>query len=182
MGGVVPSQEISIKHQKTTSGKGSQGSQNFGSHKETSIESLIEFLLPIYYVKRSMTLKEMGLVQSTWKMVVNNQAEEFYRLKREDPTNTPCATPMDYFANRFYRRLIEIHPTCYALFTKSTLKQGTLLRNMITMIVTGLEKDDEEPEKLKKIFTRLAEGHNRLGVRSVECKTLIFSLLHNFNC
>lgn len=136
--------------------------------KISSIDEIVEYILPIYYVKSPLRPHEKEKIKSSWNIIVTNRAQEFYRLKKDDPEHTPCHNPMEFFANRFYRRLIEVHPTCQVMFNKSTFKQGQLLMNMISLIVSALDTKDQV--KFEGIIKSLAEGHNRIGVRSVDCK------------
>ena len=152
MGGVVSGQESSVQDHK-------------------SVDEIVRFILPIYHVKVPLLPYEREKLVKSWKLLTNNHATEFYRMKKEDPVNTPCSTPMEYFANRFYRRLVEIHPTCQPMFSKSSAKQGRLLMNMFSLIVGEVEEDSQE--KFKKTLQTLATCHNRVGVRAAECKSCI---------
>jgi hemoglobin-like flavoprotein len=80
---------------------------------------------------------------------------------------------MEYWANRFIKRLVEIHPTCQSMFSKTSAKQGRLLMNMISLLIEEVE--EESQEKFKKTLQTLAHCHNRVGVRAAECKPIIVS-------
>jgi hypothetical protein len=110
--------------------------------------------------------KERAL--KSWRLISNGQASEFFRLKKADPENIPCKTPMEFFGNRFYRRLLEVHPTCQSMFAKTTMKQGSLLLRMISFVINTMEEEDES--KFIKSMESLAHSHNKIGVKAVECK------------
>lgn len=132
--------------------------------KKTEAE-IVAFVMPIYYSKVPLLPHEKEMATKAWKYISTGQAQEFYRLKREDPDNTPCKTPMEFFGNQFYRRLLEVHPTCRGIFTKSTLKQGELLLRMLSFAVSELNEDET---KFNKTFHNLANCHNRIGVKACE--------------
>jgi hemoglobin-like flavoprotein len=129
-----------------------------------SEQDIINFCMPIYYTSTPLLPHEKDRAIKCWKSISNGQAPEYFRLKTTDPVNTPCKTPMDFFGNRFYRRLLEVHPTCQSMFTKSTMKQGTLLLRMISFAISELDND----EKFEKTYRTLAQSHNRVGVKAVE--------------
>lgn len=171
MGGTVATRAENVdmksisKHSKTAN-FGSSGKNDAATEKE-----LIELLYPIYYNIEPITAHEKQKAIESFHLISGNQSEEFYRMKKEDPTTITCNSPMEFFGNRFYKRLIEIHPTCQPLFAKSTMKQGTLLLRMMSLVVADLQNPD--PEKFKKTFEAIANSHNRIGVRAAECKYLL---------
>lgn len=162
MGGTVATRTEEIKTAK------SLNTHVTGVTDGENVEMLVQFMYPIYYNREVLTPLEKEKAIHSFRLISTNQAEEFYRLKQEDPGKVTCASPMEFFGNRFYKRLLEIHPTCQPLFGKSTLKQGSLLFRMMTLVVSDLEAPDEE--KFKKTFEAIAHSHNRIGVRSAECK------------
>ncbi len=164
MGGTVATRCEEIKTPKSVNTHATGVTEYDG---ETA-DKLVDFMYPIYYNREPLSPLEKQKAIHSFRLISTNQAEEFYRLKQEDPDNVTCASPMDFFGNRFYKRFLEIHPTCQPLFGKSTLKQGTLLFRMMTLVVSDLEQPDEE--KFKKTFEAIAHSHNRIGVRSAECK------------
>lgn len=130
-------------------------------------EEVIAFVMPIYYSKAPLLPHEKEQAIKAWRYISAGQSPEFFRLKKEDPNNVPCKSPMEFFGNQFYRRLLEVHPTCRGLFTKSTMKQGQLLLRMISFAVSEL---DEDESKFIKTFQNLATCHNKIGVKACECK------------
>ena len=130
-------------------------------------EEVITFVMPIYYSKVALLPHEKEQAKNAWKYISTGQSPEFFRLKKEDPNNVPCKTPMEFFGNQFYRRLLEVHPTCRGLFTKSTMKQGQMLLRMISFALGEL--DEEDDAKFLKTFQNLAHCHNKIGVKACEC-------------
>lgn len=133
-----------------------------------SAEQIMDYVMPIYYTKLPLLPHCKEKLITGWKKISANQAEGFYKLKREHPEQVPCPTPMVFFANRMVMRLCEVHPVCNSMFKKSTLKQGTLILNMFTALI----KEIENPEAFNKYLKMLALSHIKLGVRATECKDL----------
>ena len=124
--------------------------------------------MPVYYTTQPLLPHEKERAIAAWKDISNNKSKEFYRLKKEHP-EYPCKTPMEFFGNQFFRRMIEVHPTSQGLFTKSTMKLGALLLRMISFTIQEL---DEPEEAFVKTFQNLAHCHNKLGVKACECKSV----------
>mmetsp|Transcript_3085 Transcript_3085/g.2065 ORF Transcript_3085/g.2065 Transcript_3085/m.2065 type:complete len:265 (+) Transcript_3085:38-832(+) len=127
-------------------------------------EELCKVLMPIYYTSEPITVVEQEKAVRAWKVIASGQAAEFYRLKKADPVNVTCQTPMEFFGNRLVKRFIEVHPVVKHMFNKNTLKQGTLFFRMIAFTISAL--DDES--KFDSQFVTLAKTHNRMGIRAVE--------------
>lgn len=132
------------------------------------IGQLSKIIMPIYFTEDSISEDEREKVTKSWKSIATGQAAEFYRLKKSDPTNVPCATPMEFFGNRFVKRFFEVHPVAKPMFSKTSMKQGSLFFRMIAFTVAALDDDS----KFESQFIALAKSHNRMGIRSVECKRL----------
>jgi hypothetical protein len=137
-------------------------------YDKKTIEEIVHFIRPIYYNAQTILPYEVERVAASWKIMVNDKAEEYWRLKREFPENVPCKTSIDFFGNRFFKRLIEIHPSCKPLFTKSTMAMGQIICAMFTTLVTAIHNG--EHEKWMKTIEELVERHNQIGVHAVECK------------
>jgi serine/threonine-protein kinase RIO1 len=134
--------------------------------RNQSIEELSSVLMPIYYVEEPITTEEKEKAIRSWKLVASGQAAEFYRLKKADPVNIPCSSPMEFFGNRFIQRFFEVHPIAAPMFSKTSMKQGTLFFRMIAFTIAALDND----AKFDSQFVTLAKSHNRMGIRAVECK------------
>lgn len=135
--------------------------------KQRSIdeERMVELLMPIYYTSVPLLQFEKDKAIKAWKLISGGLAPEFYRLKKNDPANVPCKTPMEFFGNQLVKRFISVHPVCQHMFSNTTLKQGTLFFRMISFVIATLEDE----EKFDSHFAMLARTHNRMGVRAVEC-------------
>eukprot|EP01033_Poteriospumella_lacustris_P017370 gene17370-biopygen7802 len=120
--------------------------------------------MPIYYVEEPITTEEKEKAIRSWKLVASGQAAEFYRLKKADPVNIPCSSPMEFFGNRFIQRFFEVHPIAAPMFSKTSMKQGTLFFRMIAFTIAALDND----AKFDSQFVTLAKSHNRMGIRAVE--------------
>jgi hypothetical protein len=128
-------------------------------------DELMRVLMPIYYLSDPITPFEQKQAVKAWKLVANGQAAEFYRLRKANPVEITCNTPMEFFGNRLVKRFIEVHPVVQHMFSKNTLKQGTLFFRMIAFTMSALDDDS----KFDSQFVTLAKTHNRMGIRAVEC-------------
>ncbi len=124
-----------------------------------------KLLLPIYYIDEVLNDVEKEKAIKSWKLIAGGRAEEFLRLKKLNP-DMPEATSVDYFGNVFCERFMEVHPMSKSMFTKSAKKQGSLFFRMISFTISSLDDGD----KFEKTFLTMANSHNRIGVRAVECK------------
>jgi hypothetical protein len=144
-----------------------------------SIEELSNVLMPIYFIEEPISNEEKEKAVRSWKMIASGQAAEFYRLKKADPANVPCSTPMEFFGNRFIQRFFEVHPIAAPMFSKTSMKQGTLFFRMVSFTIAALDDDS----KFDSQFVTLAKSHNRMGIRAVECTLLfVYYLLCRFLC
>lgn len=170
MGGVASTSVVTNERIHEVKRRGTLRSSSSGKSAEDFLEiaKFVDFFYPIYYSSAPLTVTERERAIACFKLISSNQAQEFYRLKQEDPVHVPCNSPMEFFGNRFYKRFIEVHPTAQALFGKSTMKQGTLLYRMMNFVISDLEQPDAD--KFQKTFEMLANSHNRIGVRAAECK------------
>lgn len=136
-----------------------------------NVESeVIPFVMPIYYTEEPITPHELEAALKVWKMILNNRSEHFLALKRAntDKDVQEAENCMDYFMHNFYLRLFDIHPNCQKLFHRSIHKQGSFFLRFLSMCVAEVS----EPEKLEKTMENLANIHNKIGVKAVECKPL----------
>lgn len=133
-----------------------------------ALQQIVTFMLPIYHLKGELPINEKDKIVLSWKMIINNQLPEFNRLKKENLTN--CTGAVEFFADKFYSRFVEIHPSSQSMFTKGSVKQGKLFMTMITLIVKTIE--DDEHEKFTRMLGSLAKSHNPMGIRAAECKQI----------
>ena len=141
----------------------------FVTHK---VDEIVEFIRPVYYSKSPLLPHEKAQAVKVWRIILKDTAKEFHRRKREEPELTPCVTSVEFFSNRLYRRLVDIHPYCQNLFSKSTMDQGTLLIKMVTLLVN----ESGNNEVYATALHALALHHCHLGVRSAECKLIYLFL------
>lgn len=130
-------------------------------------KEVIPFVMPIYYTDEPITPEEKDGAMRVWKMILNNRSEHFLALKRENKEKDvqDAENCMDYFMHNFYIRLFDIHPNSKQLFHRSIHKQGSFFLRFLSMCVAEVS----EPEKLDKTMENLANIHNKLGVKAVEC-------------
>lgn len=150
-------------------------SYDFYIQQKLTFNQLLEFVMPIYFTKLTLLPHCKAKLIHSWKLITTNKAEGFYKCKREDPDFTPCNSPMEFFANRITLRLIEVHPVCHSMFTKTTYKQGTLFMNMISFLVNEMDTP-----KFQSQLEMLANSHTKLGVRAAECKASLLLYLLSF--
>lgn len=129
------------------------------------VQLISRLLLPIYYTEDTLTDEERVKVVKSWKQIAGGRSEEFLRVKKLHP-DMEENTSVDYFGNIFCQRFMEVHPMSKPMFTKSAKKQGSLFFRMISFTISSLE----DGEKFDKTFLAMANSHNRIGVRAVECK------------
>lgn len=134
---------------------------------------MIKLLMPVYYTTAPLLPHEKEQAIKAWKMISSGLAPEFFRRKKYDPVNTPCTSPPEFFGKQLVKRFVNVHPISQPMFSNTTTKQGTLFFRMIAFVITALEDE----EKFDNHFVMLAKGHNRLGVRAVECKSAYMFLL-----
>ena len=134
-------------------------------------EHVLDYVLPIYHTKVPLKAHCKEKLVVTWRKVIGNKAVGYLQLKKERPDETPCSTSMEFFANRLMIRLYEVHPVSHSMFKKTTLKQGTLVMNMISLLV----KEMDNEEVFHKHCMMLATSHAKFGVRATECKSYLCS-------
>jgi hypothetical protein len=138
------------------------------SAKTTDIEAeIMRFVVPIYYTDAPITSKEMEEATKVWKLITNSKSEVFLKLKRET-AGFEYENCVEYFFHLLYTRLFDIHPHCRGLFHRPINKQGSFMLRFISMCLTDWEDED----KWNKTFLQFANIHNKMGVKSVECKIL----------
>ncbi len=87
-----------------------------------------------------MTERQILLVKNSWSYVIVN-SEQAGQL--------------------FYQRLFEVAPGVRHMFKGETREQARKLMNMVTLIITKLQKLDEIMNEIKM----LADRHNKYGAR-----------------
>lgn len=126
-------------------------------------EELVKIMLPVYFVDEEMTDQEIKLVDDNWSAILYDSTL-VYKEKRQDPTFTYNSAATYFFA-LFYNRLFDVHPVSRDLF-KNMEGQGQFLIRMVQLALS----ERESPKNFQLSLIRLAEVHNRRGVKAVECK------------
>lgn len=136
--------------------------------KAADEDTVVRLLLPVYFTNDTLTPEDIELVAKSWKLIAGNQVPLFSQMKKLDPSVT-AQSCIEYFGDEFSRRFLEVHPLAKSMFTKSTMKQGSLFSRMISFTVKALDDTD----KFDKTFATMTTSHNRMGVRAVECKSAL---------
>lgn len=141
---------------------------------EDSLDNIVKFLYPVYYIHADLTPEESIKLTASWKMIINNDSKAFERAKSQDPKCSEYGSLTEYFAIRFFSRFVEVNPISAPMFSKSSEKQGRLFMNMITLIINATAEGDFG--KISRSLTAITKSHNPMGIRAVECKFLILYL------
>ncbi len=157
------------KHSVGASSIGGDSHHSRGFLDDTTL--VAKLLLPIYYTDALLEDHEKDKAIKSWKQIASGRTDEFLRLKKLHP-DMPETTSVDYFGNVFSERFVEVHPLSKPMFTKSPKRQASVFFRMIAFTVASLD----DGEKFEKTFLTMANAHNRIGVRAVECKLLIVIL------
>ena len=129
---------------------------------------IMDLMMPIYYDSRDVTPEERRLAFDSWDLILHDKSPEFL-TKKEDPT-FPHQSSMSFFYDTFYFRLFDVHPMCRVLF-KNGMKS---LARFVVMLMGIALSVLEAPEKYDKTLKMVAEGHYKLGVKTVECESTFF--------
>jgi len=134
--------------------------------KKMEQSTLVPLVLPIYYTKQDITKFERSEVFKVWKLVTTNKAPNFLEGKATDP-NFPHALCSDFFYAIFFDRLLDIHPTSKNLFQKNSQRMRQSFLSSFGMILNLMD----EPEKFQRCLVNLAQVHNKIGIKAIECKS-----------
>ena len=109
--------------------------------------------------------QELALAASCWNLILNDKSDYFTNVLRKKPDfkYTSCIA---YFYDIFYQRLFDVHPMSRSLFKRGIKSQGKFLMRLITLALSEI-KDDQ---KWNQSFRKLAEMHNDIGVKAIECE------------
>lgn len=147
---------------------GLQSSPKFSTRKVAVLNSPVENVLPIYYTKEELTETELEAANKVWNHITSNHAATYVHLKKNDPNFefTSCA---DYFYEIFYGQLLDFHPGVKSLFKKGNRRMRQYFIGCFTMMLDFANDVD----KFKRSLVSLAYVHNHIGVKAIECKSLI---------
>jgi hypothetical protein len=151
-----------------------------------SLEELVHFLQPIYFINAPLNPEEKKALTASWRSIIFNNPREFERVKEVHLDAGICNSFPEYFAKRFFSRFVEVHPVSGPMFSKTSEKQGRLFMNMITLIVNAEEEGNDN--KMTGALSALVKSHCPMGIRAVECMLLStafsfqsdFYFLHRF--
>ena len=148
------------------------------SSAKFSAETAKFLVMPIYYTKDALSAIELDAALSVWKDISSNKAQNFVLQKQTDSAfRSKYALCSEYFYDIFFDRLSDVHPGSRGLFSKSGQRMRQYFLASLTMILSLLN----EPVKLNKTLTHLAQVHNKIGVKGVECKLILFYLFYLYH-
>jgi len=133
-----------------------------------STDQAVSLVLPIYYSKEPLTTQERDEAIGAWKLIFNNKAPAFVELKSKDPS-FPHALCTEYFYSIFFVRLIDVYSHAKGLFSKSNQRMRQSFLGSLSMIINLID----DPTKFNRVLVNLAHVHNKIGVKSMECKFFI---------
>lgn len=122
-------------------------------------------VMPIYYTTDALTADERESAMTVWKMISNNKAPNFVAQKRSDPSFTYILCS-EYFYDIFFDRLNDVHPGARGLFSKSGQRMRQYFLASITMLLNLMD----DAGKFTRTLQHLAQVHNKIGVKAIECK------------
>ena len=130
------------------------------------------FYRPVFYLDEQLTEKDVEIAKASWRMITDDTAPGFLALKGTPGFDYPCC--VFYFFDVFYNRLFDVHPMCRPMFKSGLKTQGKFLVKMISMAVGMIN----EPAKFQQTLIKLTETHNERGVKAIECKCVMKSLVN----
>lgn len=149
-------------------GASASSSNNNNANKNTPLdkteEEIVLLMMPVYYCADILTRDEHKMASDSWQLILNNTAPGFVHLKSTTP-NFKFTSSILFFYDTFYQRLFDIHPLARDLF-KDAKSQGKFLVKMISLSLS----EHNDVVKYEKTLIKLAEIHNERGVKAIECK------------
>ena len=130
------------------------------------------FYRPVFYLDEQLTEKDVEIAKASWRMITDDTAPGFLALKGTPGFDFPSC--IMYFFDNFYSRLFDVHPMCRPMFKSGLKSQGKFLVKMISMAVSLIN----EPVKFQQTLIKLTETHNERGVKAIECKCVMKSLVN----
>lgn len=137
------------------------------SQTEQGVDPFVTLIMPVYYNKELVTTEELTAVVDSWKMIVGNECAHFNKLKTSgDIKFENC---LELFFHTFYHRMWDVHPVSKTLFHGSINRQGAFVARFLSIAIDHIHDE----EKWQRLFHHLTEGHNKMGIKAVECKPTI---------
>mmetsp|Transcript_14090 Transcript_14090/g.23440 ORF Transcript_14090/g.23440 Transcript_14090/m.23440 type:complete len:339 (+) Transcript_14090:50-1066(+) len=146
----------------SSSSNASWNSGSKGNSSNDNIEEIVYLMFPVYYDAECVNSEGVEKVREGWKMILRNTAPG-YVYRRDSEDGFGCSSSIEYFYKLFYGRLFDIHPAAEDLF-KNAQSQGKFLVEMVSLSMSELA----DPLQYKKTLTRLADIHNKRGVKAIE--------------
>lgn len=82
-------------------------------------EAIIRIMMPVYYIKDTLTLDEILMAKSSWENILNGVSKDFYNYKAKCRfEDFSYISPLEWFQDLFYKRLFDVHPVSFYHFTK----------------------------------------------------------------
>ncbi len=127
-------------------------------------QQIVNLMMPVYFNMAEITDAELALAASSWNLILNDKSDYFTNVLRKQPDfkYTSC---ISYFYDIFYQRLFDVHPMARSLFKRGIKSQGKFLMRLITLALSEIK----DPVKWNQSFVKLAEMHNDIGVKAIEC-------------
>jgi hypothetical protein len=148
------------------------GSSSLAINKLNKSEAdIVSLMLPVYYIDSELTQDEHRTAFDSWDEILNDTAPDYLSSKRNKEISYPSC--IAYFYDLFYNRFFDIHPMAKDLFKKGIKSQGKMLVKLISIALMEVK----DSEKFQNTFQRLAEMHNRIGVKAAECFFNLFILI-----
>lgn len=126
-------------------------------------------VMPIYYTSEALSVDERESALVAWKMISSNKAPNYLAQKQADPS-FPYTLCSEFFYDIFFGRLNDVHPGAQGLFSKSGQRMRQYFLASITMILSLMD----DVGKFTRTLQHLAQVHNKIGVKAIECKVSFF--------
>lgn len=154
-------------------GAASSTAHEMRSQTEQGVDPMVSLIMPLWYTKEPITPEELTAATECLKMIVTNTSAHFDKLKAAGEVQ--FETCMELYAHTFYHRIWDVHPVSKTLFHGSIYRQGGFVTRFLSVALDHVTDE----AKWQRLFVHLAEGHNKMGIKAVECKsvnTCIFTL------
>ena len=128
------------------------------------VDPIVSLIMPVFYTKEVLTTEELSAATQCWKMIADNSSAHFDAMKASGEVKFD--TCLELYSDIFYHRLWDVHPVSRTVFHWSINKQGAFVSRFLSIALDHVSDE----AKWQRLFVRLAETHNNLGIKAVECK------------
>lgn len=155
------------------------GISQLRSVKEEDFESLVQLLMPDYYINDVFVIEDdIVLARASWKRILNDDSDEFKSLKN-GPSEFSSPSCLTWFYDVFYLRLFDVNPSARPFFKGTNMQaQGRVLCGVISTALNQLKS----PEGFVQLLTKLTHVHSERGIRGMQYgiigEVLFWSLKH----